>query len=303
MSYFLTLVSSDKPLNQSLIGNAYDFLKNQGVSYEEEWYVLAPDLAVDIAIAAELSKEQIDVLRDELVGCDVLLSHANTRKKKAFLADMDSTIVASETLDELAGFAGVGEQVSAITNKSMRGEINFEESLTQRVALLEGMDAKHMQTILDQTKFNPGVEETLVRLRREKLHCVLISGGFTFYTSQIAKRAGFHEHHGNVLDIQNDILTGKLAAPILGPDAKLNIMREVMAQKNLEADQILAVGDGANDRFMLGAAGLGGVGYYPKPLLQETLVNQIRFTDLTSLLYMQGLKADGLSHDLDRVIA
>ncbi len=298
--FFLTLVSS-QTLSAGHRTIVFDFLKNQGIAFTEEWYVLSPDRAVDIALQSPLNKTQIDALRGRLNHIDVFVSPAANRRKKLFIADMDSTIVTSETLDELAAFANVKNEVSAITKLSMEGKINFEESLTKRVALLENMDAKHMQTILENTKFNPGADILLKTLRKNNVHCVLVSGGFTFFTSQIAKKIEFDTHHGNVLDIQNGALTGKLAAPILGPSAKLDIMKEYLQDMEIGADDVLAIGDGANDIHMLEAAGLG-VGYYPKPILAEKLLNQIRHTDLQSLLYLQGYDDEGVIPSLEQIL-
>lgn len=289
MKHFLTLVASSIPLTSALIAQAYDYLESQSIKFDEEWYVLSPERAIDISLTAPLRKAQIDALRDRLPKMDVFLSENHNRQKKLFIADMDSTIVSTETLDELADLAGVGEQVSSITQKSMRGEINFEQSLTERVALIEGITAEQMQETLHATKLNPGATYAVQNMRKTDTYCVLVSGGFTYYTKAIAERAGFNDHYGNVLDIVDNKLTGKLAAPILGPDSKLEIMQNLCEERKLLPIDVIAVGDGANDRFMLEAAGLG-VGYHPKPLLQDILINQIRYTDLTSLLYIQGYK-------------
>ncbi|MAS88171.1 MAG: phosphoserine phosphatase SerB [Micavibrio sp.] len=275
MTYFLTIVAPDVLPDLSHVING-----------QIKITTLSENRAVDIPISEPMSKAQIDTLRERLF-CDIFITSAKNRKKKLFLADMDSTIVASETLDELAGFAGVKDKVSAITARSMAGEIDFETSLRERVALLEGMQSSHMQTILDQTELNDGAEILLKTLKAQGVYTVLISGGFTFYTESIAAKIGFDAHHGNVLEIFNGQLSGKVVPPILGPDAKLSYLQQYVQKLGLTADDVLAVGDGANDRFMLERAALG-VGYAPKPLLQEILLNQIHYTDLTSLLYAQG---------------
>jgi phosphoserine phosphatase len=275
MSYYLTIVAPQKLPDIANVMNGHI-----------EIISLSEGRAVDIPISEPMSKVQLDILRTKL-KCDVFITAAHNRRKKMFLADMDSTIVASETLDELAAFAGVKDKVAAITARSMAGEIDFETSLRERVALLEGLDSSHMQTILDQTQFNKGAETLLRTLKAHNVYTVLISGGFTFYTAAIAERIGFEAHHGNVLEIFNGKLSGKVVPPILGPDAKLSYLQQYVQRLGLSADDVSAVGDGANDRFMLERAALG-MGYYPKPLLQDVLLNQIHYTDLTSLLYAQG---------------
>jgi len=281
MSHILTLVASDTPLTHdhfNLLGD---------LNTDPVW--LENEKAVDFKIPKALTIDEIKTLRAKFDGdkIDVFCTREEGRKKTLFLADMDSTIVTSETLDELGAEAGLKEKIAKITDRAMRGEIDFHGALRERVGMLKDLPAETLETTLKNTEISKGARSLLKGLKNDGVFCVLVSGGFTFFTGAIADKLNFDAHHGNVLHIENDKLTGDVQEPILDKNAKLNFLKLYCEELSLDLDETIAIGDGANDLPMLENAGLG-VGYHPKPLLEDKLLNCIRHTDLTSVLYMQG---------------
>ena len=221
-----------------------------------------------------------------------LASDDDSRRKRLLVADMDSTIIGCECLDELADFAGVKAQVSAITERAMRGEIGFEGALRERVAMLTGLPATDLQRCFDErVRLNPGARTMVATMSAHGARCVLVSGGFDFFTSRVAQAAGFHADRANHLIEADGMLTGQVREPILGRAAKLAALSEEAAALGLDASDVLAVGDGANDLAMIEAAGLG-VAYRAKPVVAARAHARIDHTDLTTLLYFQGYRAD-----------
>jgi phosphoserine phosphatase len=205
---------------------------------------------------------------------------------------MDSTIVAGETLDELASHAGIRDKIAPITARAMRGELDFESALRERVSLLEGMDAAALEKTSARIKLNPGAGIFVQFMRSKGAKCILVSGGFTYFTDAFAKYAGFDDHHGNMLQIKDGKLTGQLEGEILDKNKKLSLLETYRQSLNLKIDETMAIGDGANDLPMLQKSGLG-IGYKPKPLLLEALPNCIIHGDLTAALYAQGFGETG----------
>jgi phosphoserine phosphatase len=220
---------------------------------------------------------------------DILCVATEHRKKKLLLADMDSTVVETETLDELAGKAGIKDRIAAITARAMNGELDFKSALRERVGLLKGLPLSALQETLDETGFCEGAEHLIHTMRENGAVCVLVSGGFTFFTGAVAQKAGFHHHHGNMLDDDGAMLLGTVSGDILDKESKLSYLKSYTQELGLDLNQTLAIGDGANDLPMLAAAGLG-IGYRPKPVLAETLLNILQFADLRGVLYAQGFK-------------
>ena len=210
------------------------------------------------------------------------------RRKRLLIADMDSTMIPVECIDEVADFAGVREQVVAITEPAMRGEISFTEALHARVELLAGLSEAKLQDVFDQrVSLNPGARTAVQTMRANGAYCALVSGGFTFFTEQVANAVGFHENRANRLLSEGGKLTGKVAEPVLGREAKVTALSEMTAKLGITAEDVLAVGDGANDLGMIGAAGLG-VAYHAKPVVADAADAAINHGDLTALLYLQG---------------
>lgn len=245
--------------------------------------VLENGIAVDWILANPLPKTELDMI-STVYQVDVFQQQLCDRPKKLFMADMDSTIVNAETLDEMAAKTGLGEKIAAITERAMRGELDFEQALTERVAMLKGLSETVIAETLNEMTLNNGAEILLRGLKRQGIYCVLISGGFTQFTSVVAQNLGFDAHFGNELVIEDSRLTGDVKRPILDKAFKKSKLEELKQSMNLQSKDICAIGDGANDLPMLQAAGFG-IGYYPKPLVVDSLDNIVRYTDLSSLCY------------------
>jgi phosphoserine phosphatase len=216
----------------------------------------------------------------------------HNRRKRLLVADMDSTMIHQECIDELGAVAGLGERIAAITAKAMRGELDFEGALKERVALLKGLDAGVIQKVIsERITLMPGGKTLIATMKAHGAYTALVSGGFTAFTSHVAAVLGLDEHRANTLLIENNTLTGKVAEPILGQQAKLDGLRDIAKMRGLETADAIAVGDGANDLAMLSEAGLG-VALHAKPHVQESSLIRINHGDLTSLLYLQGYRRD-----------
>lgn len=221
---------------------------------------------------------------------DMAITPDKNRKKKLLIADMDSTMIDQECIDELADAAGVGPEVAAVTAKAMNGEIDFEAAIDERVAQLIGLDEGVIEKVLlTQISLASGGQTLLATMKAHGSYAALVSGGFTAFTGAIASQLGFDEHRANTLEIVDRTLTGKVVRPILGQQAKIDATRRLMDEHALGADDVLAVGDGANDLGMLNLAGMG-VALHAKPNVQKQSDICINFGDLTALLFLQGYK-------------
>ncbi len=251
---------------------------------------LAPGIACDLPVPDDAD---LAAIRRALTGTsvDANLIPAASRRKRLLIADMDSTIVTTETLDEMAAYAGLQEVIAAITKRSMNGEIDFPTALRERVAMLKGLAVGALRKTLDATELTPGAKTLVQTMRKGGAYTALVSGGFTYFTEEIGARCGFHEHRSNVLGIVDDKLTGELIGPILDKDAKLASLKELAATNAIGIENAVTVGDGANDMAMLGAAGLG-VAFHAKPVVNAEIKAQVRHGDLTALLYLQGYRRD-----------
>jgi len=228
---------------------------------------------------------------------DICVQPADGRRKRLLLADMDSTIIGCECLDELADLAGLKAEIAAVTARAMNGEIPFEAALIERVARLSGLELAALErTWTERVRLNPGARTLARTMAAHGARCVLVSGGFDYFTARVAKAAGFAAHRANRLLDDGARLTGEVALPILGREAKLQALREEATALGVGLQETLAVGDGANDLAMIEAAGLG-VAYYAKPIVAERAAARIDHTDLTSLLYFQGYGAETFVND------
>lgn len=233
-----------------------------------------------------------DTLRMALGAVDVAIQPAGHRRKRLFVADMDSTMIGQECIDELAAFAGLKPHIAAITERAMRGEIEFAGALRERVALLKGLPASAIDDVLQKhIRLTPGGRALVMTMRKHGAYTCLVSGGFTLFTGKIAAQIGFDEHRGNRLAIEDGKLTGKAEEPILGSEAKLATLRELTARLKLDPRDTIAAGDGANDLAMIEAAGLG-VAYHAKPAVAAGAHARIEHGDLTALLYLQGYRRE-----------
>lgn len=220
---------------------------------------------------------------------DSFIQPVEGRRKRMLVADMDSTIIQQECLDEVAAAAGIGPKIAAITERAMRGELVFEDALRERIALLKGFPEARLQEVLDQQiVLTPGARELVATMRANGGRAVLVSGGFTFFTGAIAKRAGFDIDYANRFLIEDGAIAG-VADPILGREAKLDAMEKEAGRAGTSLREVIAVGDGANDLAMLKVAGLG-VAFRAKPLVAAEADVKIQHGDLTALLYIQGYR-------------
>ena len=253
---------------------------------------LAPGIAAEIAFQgpAELAGVARTALEDAPVDLNIL--PADGRRKGLLLADMDSTMIGQECLDELADLVALKAHVSAITERTMRGELEFEPSLRERVALLKDLPIDTIDGVIrDRITLTPGGQTLVATMRANGAYTALISGGFTLFTGPVSRKIGFDEHRANVLRLDDGVLDGTVEEPILGRAAKRAALSELREKLRLGAGETLAVGDGANDLDMLGEAGLG-VAFRAKPAVAAAAHARIEHGDLTGLLYLQGYRRD-----------
>jgi len=292
MSLVATLICNpvDPALDSTVVDGARAILPSPGPA---RW--LFDEVAVDIpftgsediaGIAARLRQARGDL------PIDIVVQPRAARRKKLFLADMDSTMIDQECVDELADFAGLKAHVAAITERAMRGEIEFEPALRERVALLKGLPVSTIDEVLKKSITpTPGGRELVATMRAHGAYTCLISGGFTLFTNTVAAMIGFQENRANELLVRDGKLTGEVTEPILGRAAKLATLLELREAFDLDNIDTLAVGDGANDLDMVRQAGLG-VAYHAKPTVAAAAAARIDHGDLTALLYAQGYRRD-----------
>ncbi|MFD1342648.1 phosphoserine phosphatase SerB [Litorisediminicola beolgyonensis] len=280
--FVVTLIARPGTLDPALV----DALRNAWGGGSAQW--LAPDEAAEFPVAAMPSNLWEVWSECQSQRVDLVVQPAEGQRKRMLLADMDSTMIQQECIDELAEEAGVGDRVREITARAMNGELDFEGALTARVGLLEGLDAGVIARVLDERiTLMPGGRELVATMRAAGGYAALVSGGFTDFTSSIAETLGFDEHRANTLLQENGALTGQVARPILGREAKVQALAEITARLGLSEEEVIAVGDGANDLGMLVRAGTG-VALHAKPSVQEACDIRVNFGDLTALLFLQG---------------
>lgn len=301
MSYVATLIANpENPvISPPAIVAAHVALAGAGepaLAGAGEPEILDPGVAVDIPFPAE--SVAVHKLADEVrakllpLPIDVVIQPLAHRKKKLFLADMDSTMIDQECIDELADYVGLKDHVAAITERAMRGDIEFEPALRERVALLKDLSDTVIDEVIGRriTLAKGGV--ALVKtMRANGAYTCLVSGGFTRFTERVAKMIGFQEQRANILEVEDGKLKGIVREPILGREAKLAALRDLTAKLKLKPEETMAAGDGANDLAMLGEAGLG-VAVHAKPAVAAVAAARIDHGDLTALLYLQGYRRE-----------
>jgi phosphoserine phosphatase len=293
-SFVATLVAgpAGSALPETLVRAAADAL-----GQETQTRILARGIAADIVVAGAGDAKTLEERVREAVGgrpVDVIVQPEATRRKHLFLADMDSTMIGQECIDELADYVGLRAEVSEITERAMRGEIAFEPALRERVSLLRNLPVGVVDEIIARRiTLTGGGPELVGTMRRNGAYTCLVSGGFTLFTGPISAKIGFHEHRSNLLELDGETLAGKVTEPILGRDAKLRALVELRGRLGLAASDTLATGDGANDLAMLEGAGLG-VAFHAKPAVAAVAHARIDYADLTALLYCQGYADDDI---------
>ena len=282
--YIATLLTNPAApaLDRAMVEN----LRNAWGGGDAIW--LAVGEAAEFAMA-DIPANRWDVWADlQAAGVDLIVQPSEGRVKKMLLADMDSTMIQQECIDELADVAGVGDHVKAITAKAMNGELDFEGALTERVALLKDLPESVINEVIEtRITFMPGGKALLATMKASGAYCALVSGGFTAFTGHVAQTLGFDENRANTLNVEGGTLTGTVGLPILGREAKVQALKEISARLGIGHEDVMAVGDGANDLGMLGIAG-SGVALHAKPSVAAECDIRINHGDLTALLYIQG---------------
>jgi len=251
--------------------------------------VLSPGEAVDLPLEAVPDPATLHAAL-EGAPVDAIVTTTAERRKRLLVADMDSTIVTGETLDELADFAGLKPKIAAITARAMNGELDFKAALRERVAMLAGLPVDALERTWQRVRLTPGARELVATMRANGARTALVSGGFSFFTARVAAQCGFDLHRSNVLLDDGTALTGLVAEPILDRDTKLHMLTSLAAELGLPEAATLAVGDGANDLDMLRAAGLG-VAFHAKPVVAASARARVDHGDLRALLFAQGYRA------------
>ncbi|SDC65479.1 phosphoserine phosphatase SerB [Ruegeria marina] len=290
--FVATLLSN--PAKAALDPALVESLRNAWGGGDAVW--LSPDEAAEFDLPA-VPGNRWQVWEDlQTLGVDLVVQQAEGRRKRMLLADMDSTMIQQECIDELADVAGVGERVKEITARAMNGELDFEGALLERVGLLRGLDEAVIGQVLDtRITLMPGGRELVATMRANGGYAVLVSGGFTAFTEKVAAQLGFDENRANTLLAADGRLIGDVARPILGRQAKVDALEQISARLGLSEQEVIAVGDGANDLGMLGRAGTG-VALHAKPAVAAQCEVRINHGDLTALLFVQGYaRADFVS--------
>ena len=290
MSHILTLISDAAKglVDNNLMSDIAAFL-----ALPPEWQVLAPSHAAQIKLPT-LSQVAQEKLRARYADTAIdLIITTNNDKKQLLVADMESTIIEQECLDELADKVGIRDKIADITERAMRGELAFEPALRERVKLLQNLPITTLEDIYNESvTLMPGAQTLIATLKQNGTYCALVSGGFTFYAQRIAELLGFDFYQSNNLGIQDERLDGTVIDPILGRSAKAEILEKISATRGLALSQSIAVGDGSNDLAMIDIAGFG-VAFRAKPAVAAAANICVTHGDLTALLYIQGYrKAD-----------
>jgi phosphoserine phosphatase len=292
MSLVATLICNpaNPALDSTVVEGVLAVLPSPG---RPQW--LFDEVAIDIPFE---SKEEVHAIESRLrasrvdLPIDIVVQPIAARRKKLFLADMDSTVIGQECIDELADFVGLKDHVAAITERAMHGEIEFEPALRERTALLKGVPVGVVDEVLAQRiTLTPGGRELVMTMRANGAYTCLISGGFTLFTSVIAAQIGFQENRANELVVRDGKFSGEVKEPILGREAKLATLIELVESFDLDDIDTLVVGDGANDLSMIQHAGLG-VAFHGKPAVSAAATARIDYGDLTALLYAQGYRRE-----------
>ncbi len=291
MNYVVTLIAPIGQLSAAILERARRELRGDTTPL---WLDTATAADISVSVDAPIDQREVAMRLRALLGAeiDVVAQPAANRRKKLFLADMDSTMIGQECIDELADYAGLKAYVAAITERAMRGEIAFEPALRERVALLEGVPVSVVDEVFEKRiTLTPGARTLVSTMRANGAYTCLVSGGFTLFTNRVAAMIGFDETRANTLELTGETLAGRVTEPIFGRESKVAALRELRAERGLKPEETLVTGDGANDLAMIAEAGLG-VAYHAKPKVAEAAAARIDRADLTALLYAQGYRRE-----------
>jgi phosphoserine phosphatase len=288
MSHVVTLVvdRTATTLSSAIIARVREAIEG------DEPRLLSPGEAVDIPCPAAPDQARVNAALGD-APVDAIVTRARGRRKGLLVADMDSTIVTTETLDEIAAYAGIKDQIAELTRRSMNGELDFTQALRLRVGMLKGLGLDALEKTWARTELMPGARELVATMRAHNATTALVSGGFTYFTGRVAEMVGFDVHRANTLLDDGRSLTGEVGEPIVDRDTKLATLRELAAARNLRMSATLAVGDGANDLAMLREAGLG-VAFRAKPIVAAEARAQVRHANLRALLFAQGYRLEDI---------
>ncbi len=302
MQYQLTLVrnSSDPPFQEETIPQVVEIVVTTGFQVGA-WRWLSEGYAATFSLEGDSPRRLRERLRDlEVLQADIFLVPGSPRAKKLLVADMESTTIENEFLEDLAVFAGVQEKVQKITARAMNGEVDFADAVAERVALLKGLPDDCLAKALQSLRVSGGARELVATMKEGGAQTALVSGGFACFTEPVRASLGFDHHLSNQLETRDGMLTGRLAGPIVDAAAKARFLHQLCDRMGITPAEVVAVGDGANDLAMLKAAGLG-VGYRPKPAVAAVCDLRVERADLTALLYLQGYHCSQFSRDDARV--
>ena len=292
MDNVLTLIAGSGRLDESMVSYAAATLQGAGGEVAPpDW--LDYGKAVDLQFTGLSCQDGVDLAFEAIEDApiDAVTQPINGRRKRLLIADMESTIIENEMLDELADELGLRDQIADITARAMNGELDFAGALRERVGLLAGLEEAALERAREKIRFMPGAKALVATMRRHGAYCALVSGGFSYYTAYVRASVGFDTDQANRLEIEDGKLSGAVIEPILGRDAKREKLLALSAERGVPPEAILAVGDGANDLDMLAEAGLG-VAYHAKPVVARSADARIDHADLTALLYLQGYRRD-----------
>ena len=292
MQYILSILTHpETPLPADLPQHAQEVLARHGLEDEgHRW--LSPEVAFEMAFAAGDAPDQQNLQSAFAeIKADVTVLPAKNRRKKLLIADMDCTIITSESLNDLAELSGFGEEVAGITARTMAGELDFGQSLIERMKIIAGSDAQLIDTIIADAELSEGAAALVATMNHHGARTILASGGFTFLTEVIAARLGFDEHYANQMVIENGTITGGLIPPLLDQNAKATRLQTTIAEMGITADDVATIGDGANDRGMTELAGLGAA-FRGKDALKAVATATLDHADLRGLLWLQGYHDD-----------
>ncbi|MBL8565254.1 MAG: phosphoserine phosphatase SerB [Hyphomicrobiaceae bacterium] len=303
---YLSIVVAVDPQRPTLtpagVRPAWDQLPG-AIKVDQSWLAKSEAWSASILVDSDdAARQALAIVQRELVGASIdfnVVPDGKKRRKMLLVADMESTIIEQEMLDELADFIGARRRIADITERAMRGELDFEAALKERVAMLAGLDAAVLDQVAERITYMPGARELIATMKSHGAYCALVSGGFTVFTARVAERLGFDEHQANTLEVVRGKLTGRVIPPILGREAKLDALRRIARERGVDMALTMAVGDGANDLAMLAEAGLG-VAFRAKEKVAAAMreaANGAVVTngDLTSLLYLQGYRQQEFS--------